>query len=80
VKAVARAGSAEARLERLGEQVWQASEGNPFVAVQMMQERDVKFAPDDGGDGDQRSADAMGRGAGGRWAALKDDPGSAHAA
>lgn len=34
VRALARAGTDEAGLARLGEQVWTASEGNPFVAVE----------------------------------------------
>ena len=40
VKALGRAGGDEARLQQLGEQVWQASEGNPFVAVEMVRERE----------------------------------------
>jgi DNA-binding SARP family transcriptional activator len=39
VRALARAGSKEAAVARLGEQAWATSEGNPFVAVETVRAR-----------------------------------------
>jgi DNA-binding SARP family transcriptional activator/tetratricopeptide (TPR) repeat protein len=38
VRALLRRGAAEASVERLGEEIWRASEGNPFVIVETVRE------------------------------------------
>jgi len=38
VRSLLRRGAAEASVERLGEQVWRSSEGNPFVIVETVRE------------------------------------------
>jgi DNA-binding SARP family transcriptional activator len=48
VRALARVGTDEAGLARLGEQVWAASEGNPFVAVETVRAVTEGAAPGGG--------------------------------
>ena len=49
IQAVARAGSDARALARLEEQVWAASEGNPFVAVETMRALQEGSLPPDAG-------------------------------